>query len=125
MNLYPGGLVQEDDSVGVGKNGGSRHVSKLLCGRHGKRERKSARNRLSLSFIGGIGGSALDILTVISSHELCEAVTNPDGQGWYDPNTGNEIGDICAPPTAGAGGTFRIGNDLVQEEWSKLVLEGG
>jgi hypothetical protein len=46
---------------------------------------------------GCLGGKAvLDALTGTSSHELCEAITDPvPGDGWYDSNNG-EIGDICA-----------------------------
>jgi hypothetical protein len=46
---------------------------------------------------GCLGGlSAIDALTGTSSHELCEAITDPiPGKGWYD-NTNGEIGDICA-----------------------------
>jgi len=49
------------------------------------------------SCAGCLGGaSAFDALTGTSSHELCEAITDPvPGQGWYDNNNG-EIGDICA-----------------------------
>jgi hypothetical protein len=37
-----------------------------------------------------------DALTGTSSHELCEAITDPiPGTGWYD-DTNGEIGDICA-----------------------------
>ncbi len=54
----------------------------------------------------------LDSLTLTSSHELCEAVTDPvPGQGWYDQNNG-EIGDICAWKTK------QVGNYTVQQEWS-------
>jgi hypothetical protein len=36
-----------------------------------------------------------DSMTVIASHELCEAITDPiPGQSWYD-NANGEIGDIC------------------------------
>lgn len=56
--------------------------------------------------------SVFDALTVTSSHELCEAVTDPvPGQGWYDQNNG-EIGDICAWQFK------QIGNYTVQMEWS-------
>jgi hypothetical protein len=45
----------------------------------------------------GVGTSAIDQLTAVSSHELAEAVTDPDVNfarlGWYDPRRG-EIGDI-------------------------------
>jgi len=46
---------------------------------------------------GCLGGlSAFDALTGTSSHELCEAITDPvPGSGWYDNDNG-EIGDICA-----------------------------
>jgi len=62
---------------------------------------------------GCIGGlQALDALTSTSSHELCEAITDPvPGQGWYDDNNG-EIGDICAWQTK------QVGNYTVQLEWS-------
>jgi len=40
------------------------------------------------------GAAAFDALTSTTSHELCEAITDPiPGQGWYDDNNG-EIGDI-------------------------------
>jgi hypothetical protein len=62
---------------------------------------------------GCLGGlSDLDALTSTSSHELCEAITDPiPGQGWYDDVHG-EIGDICAWETK------RMGNYTVQLEWS-------
>jgi hypothetical protein len=62
---------------------------------------------------GCAGGLAtLDALTVTSSHELCEAITDPiPGQGWYDDANG-EIGDICAWQTK------QVGPYTVQREWS-------
>jgi hypothetical protein len=62
---------------------------------------------------GCAGGLALlDALTSTSSHELCEAITDPvPGQGWYDDQNG-EIGDICAWQTR------RLGDYTVQLEWS-------
>src|SRR5947209_7625199 len=62
---------------------------------------------------GCLGGmSIFDSLTVSSSHELCEAITDPiPGTGWYDDANG-EIGDICAWQTA------TIGSFTVQREWS-------
>lgn len=46
---------------------------------------------------GCLGGKqTFDALTGTSSHELCEAITDPvPGRGWYDDQNG-EIGDICA-----------------------------
>jgi hypothetical protein len=57
-------------------------------------------------------GNFLDTLTEVSSHELCEAITDPTLGTWWDPNSGNEIGDICNRQTV------RLGNYLVQTEWS-------
>lgn len=56
--------------------------------------------------------SQFDALTSTSSHELCEAITDPvPGRGWYDHANG-EIGDICAWQTK------HIGQYTVQLEWS-------
>lgn len=62
---------------------------------------------------GCLGGlPTFNALTSTSSHELCEAITDPiPGQGWYDDANG-EIGDICAWKTK------QLGNDTVQLEWS-------
>jgi hypothetical protein len=55
---------------------------------------------------------ALDALTATSSHEMCEAITDPvPGSGWYDDKNG-EIGDICA-------WNFKtVAGHTVQLEWS-------
>jgi hypothetical protein len=65
---------------------------------------------------GCLGGvAAFDALTSTTSHELCEAITDPiPGQGWYDDNNG-EIGDICAWQTR------KLGNYTVQLEWSNAA----
>ena len=65
------------------------------------------------SCTGCLGGLAdFDALTSTTSHELCEAITDPlPGQGWYDDNNG-EIGDICAWQTRALGGY------TIQLEWS-------
>jgi hypothetical protein len=62
-----------------------------------------------------LGTSATDQLTAVTSHELAEAVTDPDVNygrlGWYDPRRG-EIGDITANnPNA----LVRLDGYLVQE----------
>ena len=56
--------------------------------------------------------SIFDALTSISSHELCESITDPvAGSGWYDDKNG-EIGDICA-------WNFKtVAGHNVQLEWS-------
>jgi len=54
----------------------------------------------------------LDAITSVSSHELCEAITDAvPGEGWYDDNNG-EIGDICAWQQRTLGGY------TIQQEWS-------
>jgi hypothetical protein len=62
---------------------------------------------------GCLGSLAqIDALTSTSSHELCEAITDPiPGQGWYDDANG-EIGDICAWKSK------KLGNFELQLEWS-------
>jgi hypothetical protein len=56
--------------------------------------------------------AVLDALTLTSSHELCEAITDPiPGNGWYDDHNG-EIGDICAWQSK------KLGQYTVQQEWS-------
>ena len=56
--------------------------------------------------------SVFESLTITSSHELCEAITDPvPAQGWYD-DTNGEIGDICAWQTK------TVGSYTVQQEWS-------
>ena len=56
--------------------------------------------------------TVLDALTSTSSHELCEAITDPvPGEGWYDYANG-EIGDICAWQSK------QLGTYTVQLEWS-------
>ena len=58
------------------------------------------------------GQDTFTALTVTTSHELCEAITDPiPGQGWYDDANG-EIGDICAWKTK------TVGKYTVQQEWS-------
>ena len=65
---------------------------------------------------GCTGGLAsLDALTSTTSHELCEAITDPiPGQGWYDDNYG-EIGDICSWKTRVLDG------HTIQLEWSNAA----
>jgi hypothetical protein len=58
-------------------------------------------------------GVILDALTRVSSHELTEAVTDPNLHTWFDPSNGNEIADICnlEPPVS-------LGGFVVQTQWS-------
>jgi MYXO-CTERM domain-containing protein len=57
--------------------------------------------------------AAFDRLTIVASHELVEAVTDPNGTGWLDNNQQcGEIGDICVGQAGSAAGF------TVQLEWS-------
>jgi hypothetical protein len=63
---------------------------------------------------GCLGGMiAFKALTGTSSHELCEAITDPvPGSGWYDNTNNAEIGDLCA-------WNFKqVAGYTVQLEWS-------
>jgi hypothetical protein len=63
--------------------------------------------------LGGDGDS-FKALTVVASHEIAEAITDPiPGQGWYDSVHG-EIGDICESQ----GNIKQLGQYTVQLLWS-------
>jgi hypothetical protein len=85
-----------------------------FCGYHNAIGTKTFYAVMPYPSCAGCVGSiaAFDALTSTSSHELCEAITDPiPGQGWYDDANG-EIGDICAWQTK------KIGDYTVQLEWS-------
>ncbi len=96
--------------------GGSKSCSSF-CGYHNSAGSGSSQTFYAVmpypSCTGCLGGLvALDALTGTSSHELCEAITDPiPGSGWYDNNNG-EIGDICAWQFK------RVVGYNVQLEWS-------
>jgi hypothetical protein len=63
----------------------------------------------------------LNWLTTLCSHELCEVITDPVGNGWIDTSTNptGEIGDFCQNFPAGtvqAGGGWSY---QVQSIWSR------
>ena len=98
--------------VTVGLAGGASCVN--FCGYHSAIDGKVFYAVMPYPECSGCTGglAVFDALTSTSSHELCEAVTDPiPGQGWYDDHNG-EIGDICAWQTK------KLGNYLVQLEWS-------
>jgi hypothetical protein len=96
----------------VSSMGGSRSCQSY-CGYHNAAGKVYYAVMPYPSCAGCLGGmKVLDALTATSSHELCEAITDPvPGTGWYDDSNG-EIGDICA-------WQFRqLGGHSVQLEWS-------
>ena len=85
-----------------------------FCGYHSAIGGKTFYAVMPYPGCNGCTGSlaVFDALTSTSSHELCEAITDPvPGQGWYDDAHG-EIGDICAWHTK------KAGPYTVQLEWS-------
>ena len=62
------------------------------------------------------GKTVADILTIVSSHEIREAVTDSDLNAWYD-SVGYEADDKCAWSPAPFIGTGGFG---YQYEWSNL-----
>ncbi|HYL85435.1 MAG TPA: hypothetical protein VE263_14455 [Candidatus Angelobacter sp.] len=68
-----------------------------------------------ITCVGCSFGTIFNSLTKVSSHELCEAITDPALNAWFDPNSGDEIGDICN------GSVAQLGGFTVQAEWSNLA----
>ncbi|MDX6523597.1 MAG: hypothetical protein QOI17_1110 [Gaiellales bacterium] len=96
--------------------GGSRSCQ-AFCGYHNHVDRRLFYAVMPYPGCAGCTGSlsALDALTSTSSHELCEAITDPvPGEGWYD-DTHGEIGDICAWQTK------QVAGHTVQLEWSNAA----
>jgi hypothetical protein len=61
------------------------------------------------------GLTIVDALKLVSSHEICEAVTDPVFKtGWWDPHN-DEIGDICAWQLK------VVDEHVVQKEWSNAA----
>ncbi|MBV8201419.1 MAG: hypothetical protein JOZ15_12420, partial [Acidobacteria bacterium] len=89
-------------------------VTDGICGYHGHIDGAIFYAVVPYISCGGcvFPGDFLDTLTVITSHELCEAITDPALNTWFDPQSGGEIGDICNRSTT------RLGGFLVQTEWS-------
>ena len=105
-------FIYMDKGVKVTMGGSSSCSS--FCGYHDAISRKNYYAVMPFpSCAGCLGGQSVqDALTGTSSHELCEAITDPvPPTGWYDSVNG-EIGDICAWKFKNVGGYN------VQLEWS-------
>jgi hypothetical protein len=88
-----------------------------FCGYHESIDKKVFYAVLAYpSCSGCLGGLSIpDAITVTSSHELCEAMTDAiPGSGWYN-NAKGEDGDMCA-------WTFKdVAGFKVQQEWSNKL----
>jgi FG-GAP-like repeat len=49
----------------------------------------------SCQVTNGPNGVQADSQNTLTTHELAETITDPDGNGWFRSNTAGEIGDIC------------------------------
>lgn len=54
---------------------------------------------------------------VVTSHEIYEASTNPNGDGYWDDASGDEVADLCEPYTE------VIDTYTVQKVWSQTLCQ--
>ncbi len=116
-------IVYVDPSVAVNLGAGQGTTQQGILGYHGAFSGPGGAviRYAVVTYPGGpahnssLGTSAVDQLTDVTSHELAEAVTDPDVNfarlGWYDPRRG-EIGDITENNPAA---NVRLDGYLVQE----------
>ena len=68
--------------------------------------------------LAGLLADAMDELTSVSSHEIAEAVTDPDVNykqlGWYDDQEDGEIGDLTSQNT-------RLNGYWCKTSWAKTI----
>lgn len=116
-------VVYVQPNVAVNLGGGQGTTQQGILGYHGAFAGPSGSTirYAVVAYPGGtvhnssLGTSAIDQLTDVASHEVAEAVTDPDVNyrqlGWYDPKLG-EIGDVTENnPNA----NVRLDGYLVQE----------
>jgi hypothetical protein len=68
----------------------------------------------------GAGQAFVDSISYCVSHELAEAFSNPDGNGYYSDVNGCEIGDVCEAGSAGGLITVPYMNWRIETYWSNL-----
>ena len=108
-------FIYMDQGVKVTMGGSSSCTS--FCGYHDSISSKKYYAVMPFPTCAGcLGGQTVfNALTGTSSHELCEAITDPvPPTGWYD-NKNGEIGDICAWKFK------KVGGFNVQLEWSNKL----
>ena len=65
------------------------------------------------------GHLGADSVVNIASHEISEAITDPELNAWWDPMTGGEIGDLCAWTF----GTNLYDSSLANQQWNGNFYE--
>jgi hypothetical protein len=120
-------IVYVEPNVAIDLGAGQGTTQKGILGYHGAFAGHDAAGQAItlryavIAYPGGsvgnsrLGTTAIDQLTAVTSHELAEAVTDPDVTfdqlGWYDPSRG-EVGDVTENnPTS----RVRLDGYLVQE----------
>jgi hypothetical protein len=68
--------------------------------------------------------------SIVGGAEYAGTITDPVGNGWFDPSNGSAIGDKCAGIHAGSpGGAFNLtlstGTFAVESLWSNASFNGG
>ena len=98
-----------------------------FCGyhQHGKYNASTSRDNLIWGTVQGYskantGQAFVDSISYCVSHELSEAFSNPDGQGYYDDVNGCEIGDICEAASTGGIITVPYQTWQVEQYWSNM-----
>jgi hypothetical protein len=73
----------------------------------------------------GLHSQGLAAIANVTGHELSEAITDPQGSGWFD-SSGNENGDKCAWSFGAPLVTFSNGSQWkIQGEWSNAAFNAG
>jgi hypothetical protein len=98
-----------------------------FCGyhQHGKYNASTSRDNLIWGTVQGYskattGQAFVDSISYCVSHELSEAFSNPDGQGYFNDSNGCEIGDICEAAATGGIITVPYKTWQVERYWSNM-----
>jgi len=82
----------------------------------------------SVCQIGGVpspnGDAAADTAATATSHELTEAITDPELNAWYN-GAGSEIGDLCAYNYGANTWDSGNANQSWPENYSNIIIIGG
>ena len=87
-------------------------------------------NKCANDFVNPAPGGNNDGWSIVGGAEYADTITNPLGNGWFDPSGASEIGDKCAGIPAGSpGGAFKLtlstGTFAVESLWSNASFNSG